>query len=106
MDYEPIDLNSSDISLKIGDGDAATSDCEATYNTLLNPADARSCSRLARQRCSNCDAKLCDIHAEFCAICLAFFCDGCLDLHNEEGEHADGSLGQIVGALLGEGVQG
>jgi hypothetical protein len=79
--------------------------CDATYNTQLDPDDARPCSRHAKQICANCDAKLCDLHAEFCAICLAFFCDGCLDLHKQEGQHADGSIGDLV-AIVREGVQG
>jgi len=79
--------------------------CDATYNTQLDPADARPCSRHAKQICANCEVKLCDLHAEFCAICLAFLCDGCLDLHKQEGLHADRSIGDLV-AMVREGVQG
>lgn len=72
---------------------------------LTNSRGVRECHLPPRQQCSNCEAALCDLHAEFCAICLAFFCEGCLDLHNEDGQHADGNIGEIV-AIVREGVQG
>jgi hypothetical protein len=79
--------------------------CETTYNTFLNnKTETRPCSHHAGQRCSNCEAALCDLHAEFCAICLAFFCEGCLDLHNEAGDHADGSIGELAARVV-DGVQ-
>jgi hypothetical protein len=78
--------------------------CDATYTPLVSRADRRPCSLDAKQVCANCEAKLCDLHAQFCAICLSFFCEGCLDLHNQEGQHADGSIGEIV-AIVREGVQ-
>jgi hypothetical protein len=63
--------------------------CSGTYNTLLDPADERPCSRRAHQVCGDCDARLCDIHAEFCVEHNAFFCEGCFWLHKDE-HHQEG----------------
>jgi len=57
--------------------------CETTYNTYLSPADARQCSKKAKQQCANCDTKLCDLHAEFCVEHNRFYCEGCWDIHRE-----------------------
>src|SRR6478672_8810231 len=70
---------------------------------LANPVDRsrdRHCQLEARQECSTCEAGLCDLHAEFCAICLAFFCEGCLDLHNQAGDHADRNIGDLVATAV------
>jgi len=70
---------------------------------LANPVDRsrdRHCQLEALQECSTCEAVLCDLHAQFCAICLAFFCEGCLDLHNETGDHADRNIGDLVATAV------
>jgi hypothetical protein len=76
--------------------------CEGRLLALLNPHQDGRCHAQARQLCAKCDAKLCDVHAEFCAICLTFLCEGCLDLHNEEGQHAEGNLGELVARVFEE----
>ena len=97
----------SGISRESGQKNPSDAVCSAVLTnspTFHASFHVRECHFPPRQECSNCEAALCDLHAEFCAICLAFFCEGCLDLHNEEGQHADGNIGEIV-AIVREGVQ-
>jgi hypothetical protein len=76
------------------------SPCQAKL-AFPRPGDDR-CQRLAQQSCSHCRARLCDVHVEFCAICLVFFCEGCLDLHNQEGQHTEGNFGELVARVVEE----
>jgi hypothetical protein len=78
--------------------------CDSRLANALNLYREDHCHLEPRQRCSTCEAALCDLHAEFCSICLAFFCEGCLDLHNEAGDHADGSIGELAARVV-DGVQ-
>jgi hypothetical protein len=78
---------------------AVLAPCDARLANPLNLYRDHRCQLEPRQRCSTCEANLCDLHAEFCAICLAFFCEGCLDVHNKAGEHADGTIGDVVATV-------
>ena len=60
------------------------SGCEVVE--VRNSADpvGLACLKTASKQCSDCEAELCEFHAETCGMCRAVFCLACVSFHQEQ----------------------
>jgi hypothetical protein len=55
--------------------------CEIIEVASVEDATGYPCGTDATQRCCDCDAHICDDHAESCDACNDVFCSTCLAFH-------------------------
>jgi len=56
-------------------------ECEIVEISSVADAVGYPCGMDASQRCCDCDAHICDAHAESCDSCDEVFCSTCLAFH-------------------------
>ena len=61
--------------------------CEIIEVANVEDATGYRCGDDASARCCDCDAHLCDSHAESCGACLEVFCSTCLAYHTSVYHH-------------------
>ena len=58
--------------------------CEVVAVRYVEDSIGYACEKTSKQECDDCGAAICDLHAEFCALCRRVFCGSCLFQHMKE----------------------